>query len=158
MDVGVCLWDLDQSNVGVGTEFEEHTEFPHPPIVDAFLTALAPTYHPTEDADKPATNADVHRIISSYIREHAGPAIHSEFQRLHTKVDYVKEEIRRLMIRIAWAERDTLNLQTEVAKKQLVIRNWPDDSKEEDRWATVTALCRMAGVDPESTALAPRVI
>ena len=66
-----------------------------------------------------------------------------------TKVDYVKEEIRRLMIRIAWAERDTLNLQTEVAKKQLVIRNWPDDSKEEDRWATVTALCRMAGIDPK---------
>ena len=40
MDVGVCLWYLDQSNVGVGTEFEEHTEFPHPPIVDLDLLGV----------------------------------------------------------------------------------------------------------------------
>ncbi|CAE8599292.1 unnamed protein product, partial [Polarella glacialis] len=75
---------------------------------------------------QPATNADVVMIVQKSITEIIAPAVMSLTDKLANRCNLITEEIRAMAIRMAWMETDVLKFQQDLARTQLVIRNWPD--------------------------------
>ncbi len=93
---------------------------------------------------QPATKADVVMIVQKSITEIIAPAVMSLTDKLANRCNLITEEIRTMAIRMAWMETDVLKFQQDLARTQLVIRNWPDRTTLEDRTATVNALVSQA--------------
>ncbi|CAE8624188.1 unnamed protein product [Polarella glacialis] len=93
---------------------------------------------------QPATNADAVRIVQQSIAEVIAPAVMSLTDKLANRCNLITEEIRAMAIRMAWMEQNVLKFQQDLARTQLVIRNWPDRCTLEDRTATVNALVSQA--------------
>ena len=92
-------------------------------------------------ASQPITRKDAHdltvKLINSAVQHVVGPQVQQLVDTVKTRVETVEQSIHRLHLRVAWVEKDVMYLQTEVAKKQIVMRNWPKLSTEASRWATV---------------------
>ena len=101
-------------------------------------------------AEQPITKKDAHamtvELINKAISTVVGPQVQQLVDTVRTKVNTLEQDIHSLKLRIAWAERDVMFLQTEVAKRQIVLRNWPRDSTVESRWATVKKMLDGAGI------------
>ncbi|CAE8608358.1 unnamed protein product [Polarella glacialis] len=93
---------------------------------------------------QPATNADVVMIVQKSITVIIAPAVMSLTDKLANRCNLITEEIRTMAIRMAWMETDVLKFQQDLARTQLVIRNWPDRTTLEDHTATVNALVSQA--------------
>ena len=48
-----------------------------------------------------------------------------ELDIVHSRVGKVGEEVRVLKVRVAWMGRDILQLQTDVARRQVILRGCP---------------------------------
>ena len=58
-----------------------------------------------------------------------------------------------MKIRTAWMERDMMYLQIEIAKAQVIARNWPTDFTVEDRKLTVQEALKDADIDHRFVAI-----
>ena len=63
------------------------------------------------------------------------------------KIRQLQEEHKRTLMRISWIEKDMLTLQTDLARRQLVIRNWPPWMSADERHENVRCLCEKADID-----------
>jgi hypothetical protein len=103
----------------------------------------------TEDWRKEtASKGDIVDLIQLAIHNVVAPGVMALVGTVEDKVKKMESDIHSLRIRTSWMEQDVLKVQADTARAQLIIRNWPTDSTEKDRAATVDALCKTAGLDP----------
>lgn len=112
---------------------------------------------PGTDLTVTATKQDVVDLVNTAIQSVVVPQFNHELRGLahitDTRISQLESEIRTLKMRVAWSERDMLSLQTDVAKRQIIMRNWPKDSTEKQRFLTVSALCQKANIWVNTTVL-----
>jgi len=109
---------------------------------------------PDTDLTQVATKQDVVELINTSIREIVVPNVNHELHKVDRRCSQLEDEIRTMKMRVAWCERDVLQMQTEAAKKQIVMRNWPDDSTEKQRFLTVEGICNKVNIWPNTVVLA----
>ena len=72
-------------------------------------------------AEQHITKKDAHemtvKLINQAISTVVGPQVQQLVDTVRTKVNTLEQDIHSLKLRIAWAERDVMFLQTEVAKR-----------------------------------------
>ena len=70
-------------------------------------------------------------------------------QHLNNKIELLEAELKKLKIRTAWVERDTMWHQIEQAKVTLIARGWPEKFTAADRQRVITDAMKEAKVNPE---------
>jgi len=101
---------------------------------------------PKEEMQKHITRGETVDLIHQVLTTVVAPQVQELVNRVDARVTNIEGDIHRLKLRLAWVERDVMVLQTDVAKRQIVLRNWPKNSTEKTRWATVEKLLDEAGV------------
>ena len=76
------------------------------------------------------------------LHSHFGP----QFQVHRQRIDHIESEVQKLKIRTAWVEKDVMFSQIEVAKRTLVLRNFPEWMTVQDRALTVNQAVREMGL------------
>ena len=117
---------------------------------DAEYNELARDLLATEKLDQPITG----RMLQNILERVVSPILQKELSILHQrqnftaqKIQHVQDEQKRALMRIAWLERDLLTLQTDLARRQLVIRNWPAWMSADERHENVRCICDKADVN-----------
>ena len=123
--------------------------------VDTDTDAMARMARPPESC------TEVLQICHEDVMGQIAPQIAEITNRLRDDIDantyntaILRDEVRRIKLRLAWLERDSLQAQNELARKQIVARGWPTSGSASDRWLTIRKLCESKGVDPNTVQLA----
>lgn len=90
--------------------------------------------------NEPATEKRVVELINEALYNVVEPTVAQELEKVHSRIERVEAAVRSLTIRINYVERDTRVLQTDMAKRQVVVRGWPADSDAEDRKRVISWL------------------
>ena len=101
---------------------------------------------PKEGMQKHITRGETVDLIHQVLTTVVAPQVQELVNRVDARVSIIEGDVHRLKLRLAWVERDVMVLQTDVAKRQIVLRSWPKNSTEKTRWATVEKLLDEAGV------------
>ena len=86
------------------------------------------------------TRAECAAMITEVLAGKVAPALGalhshfgSQFQVHRQHIDHIDSEVQKLKIRAAWVEKDVMFSQIEVAKRTLVLRNFPEWMTVQDR-------------------------
>ena len=102
------------------------------------------------------TGAQVAEMIQAALLNNVAPALGAAFKAVDTRVSHTEnrltaaeQEMAKMKVRVAWAERDGQYAQIEVAKKTAVARSWPKNFTAEDRMLTIHNALHNSKIDPE---------
>ena len=93
--------------------------------------------------DKHITGQQCAQLIQHALTEQVVPVV----KHINHRLTDVEMELKKLKIRTAWVEKDTLYTQVENAKVTLIARGWPGGLTVEDRQRVITDAMKKAGVD-----------
>ena len=97
-----------------------------------------------EYTDQPITGLQCAQLIQHALTQQVAPVC----QHLDHRIDVLEAEMRKLKIRTAWVERDTMWQQVEQAKVTLIARGWPDTFTAEDRQRVITEAMKKCHISP----------
>ena len=99
------------------------------------------------------TRAECAAMITEALIRKVAPALGalhshfgSQFQVHRQRIDHIESEVQKLKIRTAWAEKDVMFSQIEVAKRTLVLRNFPEWMTVQDSELTVNQAMKEMGL------------
>ena len=106
--------------------------------------------------EQPITAKQCAAMIQEALQQRVAPAMGASFGTLsgaisstNTRMGVLEAEVRSLMLRTAWNERDILSLQIEQAKRTIVCRNFPEWLAADDKELTVKHALTEAGLHIE---------
>jgi hypothetical protein len=85
-------------------------------------------------------------MINTALRTQVAPALGQFVQQVDHRFVVLEDEVKRMKMRTAWLERDMQQIQVEVAKTQVIARNWPEALTMEDRHMSVSTVLEKIGI------------
>jgi hypothetical protein len=110
----------------------------------------------TESADtahQNVTREQCAEMINTALRTQVAPALGLFVQQVDHRFTVMEDEIKRMKMRTAWLERDMQQIQVEVAKTQVIARNWPAELTAEERHLTVATVLEKIGVSTDKVTI-----
>jgi hypothetical protein len=100
----------------------------------------------TSTAQDNVTREQCADMINTALRTQVAPALGKFAQQVDHRFAVMEDDIKRMKMRTAWLERDMQQIQVEVAKAQVIARNWPAELTTEDRHLSITTVLEKVGV------------
>ena len=99
--------------------------------------------------NRPVTGAEVAQIVQAALQTQVKPVVQEVYNQLDQRLAITESEVAKLKMRVAWAEKDLLQAQIQVAKRTAIFRNWPAQYTTSDRILTIREAFRAAEVSTE---------
>ena len=99
--------------------------------------------------NRPVTGAEVAQIVQTALQMQVKPVVQEVYNQLDNRLAITESEVAKLKMRVAWAEKDLLTAQIQVAKRTAIFRNWPAHYTTADRQLTIREAFRAAEVSTE---------